>query len=155
MTLSTSTKAFCLLNKKALTVPSQEQSVLVPIANTMLRKLGAYERLLCSDLEKLATICDPRFPNYVISDFYLLRICIRLPEQKGRDDTTNRGDEIIHPHHCWGRCLTKIVSSAWKRTTSVSLLEKSRSQIGASAPYNGGERMRSGTPQFPHLLEVY
>lgn len=51
-----STKSFVLLMKNALAATCEEQSILAPISTVMLRKLGAYDRLVCSDLARLATI---------------------------------------------------------------------------------------------------
>lgn len=82
-------KSFTNLKKKSTSKANGEIQMLVPISQTMLRKLHAYERLVCSDLSRLAKGFDPRFSTDVLVNFYLLRRCVLA-----LDEGENSGQQL-------------------------------------------------------------
>lgn len=133
VTLSMSIATFDHLRKNCRQVIAQNDEVLRPIADFMLRKLDTYERLVCSDLARLAKILDPRFPNDIVRDIDLLRPYIPIPVEdlsaerglQNENETDKSGgvkllDKILQDDSLGFQCNTDEVTRFIRATVNAN-----------------------------------
>ena len=81
ITLSFTELAYKKLMAKSRALVENNDRLLRASSSTMLKKLEAYESLVCSDMCKLCRAFDPRFCHDPISDGPILRRYILIPPQ--------------------------------------------------------------------------